>query len=158
LLQNDGDIIRGLGFTTLYAAYLEKQIDHLLTLLAPVDSNDKNKQLWPISSKIKHAEKILKRLEGQEIADLANNLRTCLELFENRNELVHGRIYAGYNRTDFDTRYTLQPGRPNKPEREVTPEELYQLANEFDDFRIAIHRPMMFKVPRAVAKYLERAV
>jgi len=35
LLQNDNDIVRGLGFVALYAAYLEEQIDNVLLMLNP---------------------------------------------------------------------------------------------------------------------------
>ncbi len=31
-LQNDGDVVRGLGFVALYAAYLEEQVDNLLLI------------------------------------------------------------------------------------------------------------------------------
>jgi hypothetical protein len=152
MLQNDGDIVRGLGFVALYAAYLEEQIDNLLMMLAPIEAYDKKKQRWHISKKIKHVIRVLGRLDAEEIPDLATDLRTCINLFEDRNKLIHGRIYGNFDRPD-----TLKSGRLNTPEREVTPEELYKLANEFWDFRGAIYGSI-FNIPRAVGKYLERAV
>jgi hypothetical protein len=44
VIQNDGDIVRGLGFVTLYAAYLEEQIDNLLIMLDPVEKYHADKQ------------------------------------------------------------------------------------------------------------------
>ncbi len=41
-IENDGDIVRGLGFVTLYAAYLEEQIDNLLFMLDPVEKYEPN--------------------------------------------------------------------------------------------------------------------
>ena len=78
------------------------------------------------------------------------DLRTCLELFEDRNQLIHGRIYANFDRPE-----TLKSGRCNIPDREIQSEELYALANEFDDFRAAIYRELIFKIPRAVNKYVK---
>ncbi len=44
MIPDDGDIVRGLGFVALYAAYLEEQIDNLLTMLAAIESYDEVKQ------------------------------------------------------------------------------------------------------------------
>jgi len=57
LLNDDGDIIRGLGYVALYSAYLEEQIDNLLFILNSVEEFGEDKQRWPISRKIKHAKK-----------------------------------------------------------------------------------------------------
>ena len=35
--NNGDDIIKGLGFVALYAAYLEEQVDALLFMLQPVE-------------------------------------------------------------------------------------------------------------------------
>jgi hypothetical protein len=153
MLKDDGDIVRGLGFVALYAAYLEEQIENLLIMLAPVEAYDEEKQRWPISRKIKHAIKVLGRLDVAEFPDFATDLRTCLDLFEDRNELIHGRIYANFDRPD-----TLKSGRPNTPDREVKSDELYKLANEVADFRGGIYGPMIFKIPRAIAEYLKSSV
>lgn len=153
MIRDDGDIIRGLGFVTLYAAYLEEQIDNLLFILDKIAPYDEAKQRWPISRKIKHAIKVLKTLDAGEFPDLAEYLRTCLDLYEDRNELLHGRIYGNFDRTD-----TLKSGRPNIPDREIESSELYELANKFDDFSAAIIRPMIFKIPNALAKYLAKQV
>jgi hypothetical protein len=146
MLKDDGDIIRGLGLVTLYSAYLEEQIDNLCAMLGGIEEFGEDKLRWPISRKVKHAKKLLSKLDGPEITNLIINLNTCLALFEDRNELVHGRIYGG----TFDRPHTLKSGRPNIPDREVDSAELYQLANEFYDFRTEIYRPMIFKIPRAL--------
>jgi hypothetical protein len=153
MLQDDGDIVRGLGFVTLYSAYLEEHIDALLSLLGPVEKFGEDKQRWPIRRKIKHAKRILSRIDNQEFNDLMPNLDTCLSLFEDRNELIHGRIYGNYPRE-----HILKSGRPNIPDREINSPELYQLANEFDEFRAVIYRPTIFKIPRAINGYLTQQV
>lgn len=40
-----------------------------------------------------------------------------------RNEVIHGRFYAGNDRSD-----NLKSGGPGVPDRQVTPDELYDLA------------------------------
>jgi hypothetical protein len=124
VLKDDGDIIRGLGYVTLYAAYLEEQIDELLVMLKPVQDGE-NKD-WQISKKIKQARKLLNSINNEKFEDLILNLDRCAALFNHRNELTHGRIYGRNNRTDI-----LKSGRPNVPDREVDSAELYQLATDF---------------------------
>lgn len=149
MLENDGDIVRGLGFVTLYSAYLEEQIDNLLTLLHPIEEYGEEKKRWQVSRKIKHVKQIVENLNFEGRDDLIQNLSRCKDLFEVRNELVHGRIYANFDRPD-----TLRSGRSNTPDREVDAEELYRLANGFNDFRSEIYRPMIFEIPKAIEDYL----
>jgi hypothetical protein len=149
MLNDDGDIVRGLGFVALYAAYLEEQIDNLLEALDQVEAYDSAKQRWPIGRKIKHAIDVIGRLDTSEFPDYTKDLQTCLKLFEDRNEIIHGRIYANFDRPE-----TLKSGRRNKPDKEIHSEELYELANEFDDFRAAVYRELIFKIPKAVNKYV----
>jgi hypothetical protein len=151
MLQDDGDIVRGLGFVTLYSAYLEEHIDALLSMLGPVEKFGEDKQRWPISRKIKHAKKVLSRIDNREFNNLIPDLDICLSLFEDRNELVHGRIYGNFPRENI-----LKSSRPNIADREINSAELYQLANEFDGFRAVIYRPTIFKLPRALNAYLKQ--
>lgn len=41
---NDGDIIRGLGHVTLQAAYVEEQVDDILTALNSIEPFDDKKK------------------------------------------------------------------------------------------------------------------
>jgi len=58
VLQNDNDIVRGLGFVALYSAYLEEQIDNLLFMLSEVDdllaNLDVAKEVFEERNKIVH--------------------------------------------------------------------------------------------------------
>lgn len=149
MLEDDGDIVRGLGFVALYSAYLEEQIDNLLFLLNPVQEYGGDKQRWQISRKIRHAKEILRSIEFDSRDNLIADLCTCKELFEDRNMFVHGRIYGNNDRPDI-----LKSGRPNTPDIEVESNELYKLANECNDFLLAIYRPMILEIPRAIERYL----
>jgi hypothetical protein len=149
LIEDDGDIARGLGFVALYAAYLEEQVENLLNMLVSIEPYDDAKQRWPVSKKIKHAIKVLTSLDSKELPELTNDLLSCLELFNDRNEIIHGRIYA-----TFDRPLTLKSGRPNIPDREVKSSELYNLANEFEYLTMEIYRPMAIRLPKAITTYL----
>lgn len=145
MLNDDGDIVKALGYVSLYGSYLEEQIEDLVKLLEPIK---KYKKGFQISDKIIHARKAIRLLSAEDFQDLLNDLCTCLEIFQDRNELLHGRIYAGLNRPD-----TLKSNEPDVFDRPVTSFELYRLANEMYDFRIAIYRPMIFQLPKAIAGY-----
>lgn len=148
MLQNDNDIVRGLGFVALYSAYLEEQIDNLLFMLSEVEEFTGKEQCWTVSRKIKKAKAIASKFNFEYRDDLIANLDAAKDAFEERNKIVHGRIYANFDRPD-----TLKSGRPSTPDRVVAPAELYELANHFSDLRGEIYRPMIFKIPRALVSH-----
>jgi hypothetical protein len=146
-MDDDGDIVRGLGFVTLHASYLEEQIESLIALL---DVHKKYSGGWQISGKIKHAKSVVSDLDSERFSGLIADLDTCLQIFEDRNALVHGRIYSGLSRPD-----TLKSSRPNVQDKVVSSSDLYQLANEMSEFRSAIYRPMIIELPKALNSVLE---
>lgn len=126
------------------SAYAEEQVDKILECLHSVETFDVKKRRWPISKKLKHAGSLIERIASSELSELQSALAIGPALFEKRNEVVHGRIYAGFDRTD-----TLQSGRTNVPQRAVTAQELYELANEFFSYRNVLNQAADFQiVPR----------
>jgi len=144
-LENDGDVVRGLGFVALYAAYLEEQVDNLLFMLQPLEAFPENEQRWPTSRKIEKAERLVAGLAFEYRDALLHDLDVSRQLLEWRNEIIHGRIYANFDRPD-----TLKSGRPNTPDRVVDAAELYELANNLAEARSTLYRPMIFQIPRAI--------
>ena len=147
-LQDDGDIVKGLGFVSMYAAWVEEDVEDVLRLLHSVEPYDDEKQRWPISRKLKHAASLVERLKSDELADLPKALRYGVDLFERRNEFIHGRIYAGHDKKEY-----LRSGRDAKTIRNITSAELYELANTFWEYRGNLIGPQLFRLPRAIAKY-----
>lgn len=143
LLPRDNDVIRGLGFVALYAAYLEEQIDNLLFMLEPVESFPEEEQRWPTSRKIDKAKRLIATLAFDYRDALLGDLGACRELLKRRNEVIHGRIYANFDRPD-----TLKSGRADVPDRVVEPEELYDLAENLGEARAAVLRPMILQIPK----------
>jgi hypothetical protein len=144
-IQKDYDIVRGLGFVALYAAYLEEQVDNLLFMLQPIEPFPEGEQRWPTSRKIDKAKRLVANMVFESRDGLLADLDTSQQLLDWRNELIHGRIYAGFDRPD-----TLKSGRPNTPDRVVKADELYELANNLAEARLALYRPMIFQIPRAI--------
>lgn len=147
-IPDDGDIVRGLGFVTIYAAWIEEDVDDLLRMLEPIESFDEKKQRWPISGKLKHAAKLVRTLNNDELNNLPDALEGALALFDRRNEFVHSRIYAGHDRVDY-----IRGGRTNSPTNTITSAELYALANEIWEYRGHFIGPQLFRLPRAIEKY-----
>lgn len=146
MLNDDGDIVRGLGFVALYSAYLEEQIDNLLVMLSAVQDFTEEEQRWPVSRKIKKAKQIAANFNFEGRDDLVAILDEAKDAFEERNKIVHGRIYGNFDRPD-----TLKSGRPNVPDRQIVSAELYELANHFSGLQGEVYRPMISIIPRALA-------
>lgn len=145
MIADDGDIVRGLGFVSMYSAWVEEDIDDVLRLLSPVEPFDEKKQRWQISRKLKNAANLVRSLKSSGLDGLPEALEGVIELFERRNELVHGRIYAGHDNIDY-----VQSGRPNIPTRPIISAELYELANAFWEYRGNFIGPQLFRLPRAI--------
>jgi len=151
-LLDDGDVARGLGFVTMYSAWVEDDVDELLRVLEPVEPFDDAVQRLPISRKLTHTARLVRPLHNAELAELPPALEAARDLFEKRNAVVHGRIYAGQDRIDY-----IQSGRPDVARRPIDSAELYDLANEFWEYRGHLIGPLVVRLPRAVAQHVHRA-
>src|ERR1700693_59967 len=118
MLGNDGDVIRGLGFLTLYAAYLEEAVDECVDLLLLTGPNpDDRIHRRPASEKLRYCKRRLDELAplSEELVRFPDVLSGVRELLERRHEYVHGRIYAQYGAED-----QLRSGRRGVPDRPIT--------------------------------------
>jgi hypothetical protein len=145
VLTDDGDIIRGLGFVTMYSAWVEEDVDNVLRQLAAIEPFDEKTQRFAISRKLEHAAKVAEKLMSAELKELPGIFRAGINLFEARNQVVHGRIYAGFDKVDY-----VKSGRPDVPARSITSSELYELANLFINYRGHLIGPQVLRIPRAV--------
>ena len=152
-LKDDGDIVRGVGFVTIYAAYLEEQIDELLEVLHRIKSITDADRKKPLSTKLTETKKRLQVLEDRDIEILVDNLMLTKGLLEARHEVVHSRIYAPLRGAE-----DLRPSRPNQPRRSVTSGELYDLANKLDACSRPLAQAVRFDAPKAVARWESNAI
>ena len=153
MIEDDGDIVRGLGFVTMLSAHLEGRIDELLFKLSAIEEFTEKEQRWSISRKIKKAKKILGNIEHQITSEICEDLELCRDRFECRNELVHGRIYSPQYHKE-----NLKSSRPNVPDRKACSEELYALANDLVALDSKVYRPMIIQLPRLLVELLNKNV
>ena len=148
-LKDDRDIVKALGFVTLYSAYLEESVDLCVEILVKQDSTAPKKiQRWPISQKLEYCAEQLEPLAkgNTEIARLIDACSYAGALFEERNDVVHGRIYAGVG-SEPDVR---KSGRAGIPDRPIASAELYELANQLFDACSPFMQGAWFAIPRAL--------
>lgn len=146
-ITNDGDIVRALGFTTLYAAYMEEAIDGCRVALMKRDSDPpKGIEKWPISKRVVYVQARLTQFLPlpQELAGFPGYLDYIRELLERRNEVIHGRIYGGFQGEKDE----LRPGRPSGSARPITSAELYDLANEMFETLGSLNHASKFAIQR----------
>ena len=149
-VKDDGDLIRGLGYVALYAAYLEEAIDEVLSAVATVEKNTDSSLLrWPISRKLKYIGQTMEAW-GELPAELnhfKSRIGAIKSLFDERNLVIHGRIYA-----DPKTGDILKPARSGYPKKPALSADLYALANRLFAEVSPCNHASIFAIPR----YLER--
>lgn len=146
-MTNDGDIVKGLGYTTLYAAYMEEAVDECRIVLMKRDpAPPKGIEKWPISRRVEYVQERLTQFAPlpQELAGLPSYLDYIRDLLERRNEVIHGRIYGSLQGEKDE----LRPGRPTGSARPITSAELYDLATEMFATLGELNYASTFAIPR----------
>jgi hypothetical protein len=145
-LQDDGDLIKGLGFVCLYAAYLEEAIDDVFSAVIAVNGDDVPKMdRWQVSRKLKYIRHSMEAWEDltEELARFMSCIEPIGDLLERRNLMIHGRIYA-----DPKTGDVLKPARFGLPEVPAISSDMYELANELFFAKNPCLQASMFAIPR----------
>ena len=145
-LTDDGDLIRGLGYVALYAAYLEEAIEEVFSVVNSVNGvHDPKMDRWQISRKLDHISQSMGGWAG--MADELTRFLACIDplraLLERRNLVIHARIYA-----DPKTGDVLKPARAGYPEVPAVSADLYDLAKELFEARNPCLNASMFAIPR----------
>jgi hypothetical protein len=147
MVEDDGDIIKGVGHVTINSAYLEESVNKLLVQLSIIEKFDDKKRKLPVSAKIKRAQKILGSLDDPLATEISDTLDQCSDHFEWRNGIIHGLIKS----PDYHEN-NLESLRPNEPDRKLGSEEIYMLANSLENLRIALNSPMLFRLKTLLRK------
>lgn len=146
-ITDDGDIVRGLGYVTLYAAYMEEAIDECVNVFVAHDpAPPKNIDRFKISQRITYVrERVFDaHVFPNELSRFPQLLDQIGVLLELRNEVVHGRIYGGHQGA-YDV---LRPGRPSGTARSISSGELYDLANAMFDLLSPLNHASWYSIPR----------
>lgn len=141
----DGDSLRGIGLVALHASYCEEEIDNLLASLESVEPHTEKVHKWPTSRKISHATEIVTRLGKAELKVVEQHLGVLGPLFERRNEILHGRFMYADENSDM-----LYSARLGVAPRRITPEKIYDLANELHMAWQYLFNLHTFNVPEAL--------
>jgi hypothetical protein len=150
-VKNDGDLIRGVGYVAVYAAYVEEAIEEVIKVILGSDSTaDSNILKQQVSKQIKFIKDWLKEknLLGGLFQGFDQYLDYVKTLMERRNEIIHGRIYAVPGSVDI-----LKPARPGMPERKSDAAELYDLANDLYEMLAPLNTVSMFRLARHIQEY-----
>ncbi len=152
-MKRENDIVKALGFVALYAAYVEESVGVVVERLSLAKAVTDKEGKWQTSRKIDWCKKTLKSLQSEELNGLTELLDDTKNMLEKRNEVIHGRIYAGYERSDI-----LKSGRLGVAEREVTADELYDLAEELYELHAVLPNSYCFATRRAIEEYRKNMV
>ena len=148
-MNRDNDIIKALGFVTLYSAYVEESIDILIDKLSFVEKVKSKKNKWSVSRKIKWCIDTIKSFKNENLIGLVNLLKDTKKILRKRNDVVHGRVYPGNDRN-----YILKSAR-KEVDRNVSPDELYDLAEDLFELQKAIPYFSMFETMKAIEKVID---
>jgi hypothetical protein len=145
-LIDDGNLICGLGYVALYAAYLEEEIDGIFSLVVSVDGNHRSgMDRWQTSRKLDHINRSIGSWSGltPELKRFLSHIDPLKDLLEKRNLIIHGRIYANPRTGDV-----IKPARVGYPEIPAVSADLYDLANQLLAARDPCLRASRFAIPR----------
>jgi hypothetical protein len=145
-LVDDGDLVRGIGYVTLYAGYLEESIEHAFVAVAAIEKDTRAEmQRWPISRKLDYIERAIGNWTSlpNELLRFLKSICGVKELLEERNLYIHGRVYADPLNGDV-----LKPSRQNQTEILARSSDLYHLANRLFAARDPFNWAAMFALPR----------
>jgi len=118
---------------TLYEAYAEGEVDELLSVLPGPQPFDDAKRQWQVGRKLNYARSLIRKLKTSDLSGLLATLEDAKVLFKQRNELVHGRLFAGGR---------LVSSRTRVPTKHVSPDEITRLAEQIFSWKeqIWMHR------------------
>lgn len=122
----EGDLVRPLGFVTLYSAYAEGELDELIAALPAADPYDNTKREWTVGRKLSYARRLVGELESPSLAELQTVLKEAKGLFAQRNQLVHGRLFSGGR---------LVSSRIGKPDQRISGDQIVRLAEEIFNWK-----------------------
>ena len=92
-MDQDEDLIRGVGYMVIQASHLEREIEELCRWLHWAFPRPKNHEAIRVSDKIKWCKQKIKEANDHTLESLDQALDKAMNLLEKRNKLVHGQIY-----------------------------------------------------------------
>lgn len=147
-LQDDNDIVRGLGFVTLYAAYVEEGIDDCAAVvLAAEPDPPKRFDRLSVGERIRYLQERLASRGAlpRDLLRLRELLIYVADLFERRNEVLRERIFSIAHRLPRSAVAREPDAAAAEP---ITSAELYALADELFTTLGPLHHASANALPR----------
>ena len=136
----DEDVVRGLGYVSLCSARLEAQVNRALEVFAIREEFPDKARAHPISQRLDSAIQHTKSLKGPRAKELLSALIQARDLFQRRNEVVHGCIYDAPYPEEGSLLHSTVPGVAAIP---VSAESMYQLAEEIRSCQAQMDKQML---------------
>ncbi len=147
-IKNDGDLIRAVGYVAIYSAYVEEAIEEIITEMQRLDATiDEKIFRQQISQQIKFIKKWCldhQLLRGQ-LVGFDHFLDSLSILINQRNEIIHGRIYSVPGSNDV-----LKPARRARETKVADPAEVYKLANDLFEVIPSLNTVSMFRLAKSL--------
>jgi hypothetical protein len=128
-MTDDGDIIRGIGFVTVYSAYLEDNLTNLIELSTQLK---KKKFPWNLKDRAISLRKLLLKQfdetpdyigKDQDKNQILRTLNAVEIITEERNLIIHSALISK------QTGGIIQKNCRNNTETQIKSAEAYELAN-----------------------------
>jgi hypothetical protein len=127
MISSDNDVIRAVGYITIFSSYLEGEVDGLLKQLVRISGDTEKNIPWGVTAQLKEIRKLLPDLveDHQKHLEFIN---CCIEKIVLRNKITHGKLIGGMG------------GKPDRlissrdgSEIDIDPTEVYLLASQIDN-------------------------
>jgi hypothetical protein len=127
MISSDNDVIRAVGYVTIFSSYLEGEVDALLKQLVRIAGDTEYKIPWGVTAKLEDIRKLLPDFveDHQEHIEFVNR---CIEKIVMRNKITHGKLIGGMGRKP-DRLISSRDGS----EIDIDPTEVYSLAGQIDE-------------------------
>lgn len=147
-IKNDGDLIRAVGYVAIYSAYVEEAIEEIITEMQRLDATIEEKIFrQQISQQIKFIKKwcLNQQLLGSQLTGFDHFLDSLSILINQRNEIIHGRIYSAPGSNDI-----LKPARGGREAKVADPAEVYKLANDLFEVIPSLNTVSLFRLAKSL--------
>ena len=145
-IADNGDVIKGIGYVAIYAAYLEESIDDCMEHLIQNGLIHEDARKWQASRKLKEFKSCVEAMvqKPSRYQTLIESIDEAKLLLERRNQLIHGRIYSTHQGD------ILKSSRTGVADREIQSSEAYELANELFKLRDPFEYAHLFDLTKVL--------
>lgn len=153
-INDNGDIVRAVGFVAIYGAYLEDRVAELIDMVKEIISLKENIDFLSASDQAKHLHKALKGefsnatdylTKNEDIKQINRILDAVEGHLKDRHVVIHSTLTSKSNGDVI-----IRKNRRTNSEEEVSSKEVIDLANDLFELQSAING-LKFPVQRLIS-------